>query len=244
MRWGSEAMGDFVWCDLSAYRPDRAAVFYADVLGWHVEPGDYSLAFADGEAVAAIHPMPDPFRRIGMPSFWMSHVGVPCVARTVAAARAEGGRVELENAVGEGGRIALIRDPLGAGFTVYEGTMPPGARERDRSGLRAAHDLHVSDAAAVAGFYGALFGWRLEGAAFVAASGRRIAGVRETTEAERGGFEYWGITFAVDDAGAAARRVEAGGGTLHGPVRAGMCTVLSVADPDGAAFFLVDTDGA
>ncbi|MEL7089406.1 MAG: VOC family protein, partial [Planctomycetota bacterium] len=73
----------FVWCDLSAYRPAQAQAFYADVLGWEIEPDDYAMARADGAPVAALFDMPTKFRDMKMPSFWMSYIAVPSVADTV-----------------------------------------------------------------------------------------------------------------------------------------------------------------
>jgi len=237
-------VNDFIWCDLSAYEPDNAATFYADVLGWRVEQGAYRFAFCGDEPVAALFEMPEFFRRIEMPSFWMSYIQVPSVQKAVEAAKAHGGKVELEDSFEEDGRIALIRDPLGAGFTVYEGTMQAGAFGFARSGLRAAHDLHISDIGAVEGFYRAVFGWTVERgggeAAYFASATQPVARIHETSDAARGGFQYWGITFTVADLNAAARMIESSGGMLYPEMTHAGRRVLSGADSEGAAFFLTE----
>ncbi|MEM6905229.1 MAG: VOC family protein [Pseudomonadota bacterium] len=232
----------FVWCDLSAFQPAEAARFYQGLLGWEVEGGDYAMASAAGAPVAAIYPMPQRFREMGMPSFWMSYIAVASVAETVARARDAGGRIELETRFGKG-EIALVRDPLGAGFTIYEGEMPPGARGHGAPGLRAGHTLMVSSRD-VAGFYGDVFGWDCVEASrgwHLTDGGSPVAELHEVPEAERGGFEYWGVVFSVPDLAEAAQQVLAAGGQTFRTTELSSGPALAAADRDGAAFFLTET---
>ncbi|MEM1163435.1 MAG: VOC family protein, partial [Pseudomonadota bacterium] len=233
----------FVWCDLSAYDTGQAARFYSDLLGWSLS-GEGDATTATGDPVASIYAMPETFRDMGMPSFWMSYIAVPSVEDCVAKARTTGGKVEVEESYGPDGQIALIRDPLGAGFTIYEGPMRAGASDHAEAGTRAGHALLVSSADAVAPFYTEMFGWLpvRQGdhlVAFVDDSGRQHAELHTVPSDDRGGFEYWAIAFTVNDLDAAADHVRANRGSVFGQGQLQSGRSLSVADGDGAAFHLI-----
>ena len=149
------AHGDFIWCDLSAYDPPRAMRFYSDVLNWRWsgadETGTY-LASAASAPVASLYQMPERFMAMGMPSFWMSYIAVDNAAASVERARNLGGKIEIgPDELPGRGRCALIRDPLGAGFTILESE--PGAKPGVAAGQRAGHGLFVSDLSAIKQFY-------------------------------------------------------------------------------------------
>ena len=242
----SEGVGKFIWCDLSAYRPEEAMDFYGKLLGWRFE-GDaqsYYYASSGADAVAGIFDMPAFFRKINMPSFWMSYIQVASVDAAVATATTAGGKVELEDQFGDDGRIALIRDPLGAGFTVYEGAMQPGASGANKPGLRAGHSLHIfrrrrrgepSTAPCSAGEAENWNGARR----FLHPDGHSVAEIYESTSEERGGFEYWGVAFSVSDLDAAEREIAANGGKVFRRADLAQGEAIAAADMDDAAFFAV-----
>jgi len=238
---------EFIWCDLSTFRPDVAAQFYRDVLGWEMDDASdgYRNAFSGGSPVAAIYEMPPFFRKINMPSFWMSYIRVESVVAVVESASKAGGKIELEEDFGDG-KIALIRDSLGAGFTVYEGGMLSGLTGGTHRGSRVGHTLRISSRSAVETFYGTVFGWQMmpEGDGHWSLSnsaGDPMARLVESSDAERGGFEYWEIAFAVDDLRATGRLIEKQGGTVFGETQFDTRKALSVADMDGAAFCITAT---
>ena len=119
------AHGEFIWADLSSYRPDVTRPFYSQIFEWSFD--DYA-ALVSKRPTSGLYQMPQKFIDMGMPSFWMSYIAVDDVEAAVKTAGEMGGKVELGPApfVG-GGEYALIRDPLGAGFTVYNGTALEGA---------------------------------------------------------------------------------------------------------------------
>lgn len=235
------AHGDFIWCDLSAYKPGRATAFYSAVMGWRWSDVNGQRVALNGTVpVAAVYQMPAKFMSMGMPSFWMTYIAVDDVAATVEQAQSLGGKVELgpEEFPG-GGRYALIRDPLGAGFTVLEGEA--GTEASSAPGARAGHALFVSDASAIIPFYEALFGW-----SFGAAS-EGVCGVYRDREllfhchevpdpAIRGKEEFWAVLFSAH--GSASAITKHGGGLMtdldlpEGPA-------VLAHDPDGAAFIVM-----
>ncbi|MEL6282015.1 MAG: VOC family protein [Pseudomonadota bacterium] len=220
--------GGFVWCDLSAFNPSSAQTFYAAVLGWSFSPENegYSIASTDSGAAAGIYEMPAKFRKIGMPSFWMSYIQVADVARTVDAATRRGGKTEIApTRLDDSGSFALIRDPLGAGFTVYDGDMGPGAIGR---GARVRHALYVSEPRAVQDFYRSVFAW----------SDEEMQRVIEAPEDLRGPYEFWGVHFGAEDLDRAEARILEAGGAVTGRFDLTGAPALLAADMDGAAFFV------
>ncbi len=208
----------------------------------------YHIAHAGRTQAAAVFEMPQKFRDMGMPSFWMSYVAVDDAARAVDVATAAGGKVEVGPMEFDAtSRIALIRDPLGAGFTVHEGQGLAPRAEKPAPGQMAWNALYVSDAGAVRDFYRRIFGWEIavepgpDRVLPVRLGGRTVARVHENSEEIRGTFEFWGVRFAVADLRIAREAIlSAGGSVLYempGPWGSGP---ILMADADGAAFFAVD----
>ncbi|MEM8878817.1 MAG: VOC family protein, partial [Pseudomonadota bacterium] len=123
------AHGDFVWCDLSTFDVAGTRDFYGRLFGWSYDRipqpdgSPYDVASINDVPQAGVFEMPEKFQKIGLPSFWMSYIQVDDAAAIVDLARQLGGKVEVGPIpYGEGALVALIRDPLGAGFTVYQGS--------------------------------------------------------------------------------------------------------------------------
>ncbi|MEM9351272.1 MAG: VOC family protein [Pseudomonadota bacterium] len=234
--------GTFVWADLSTFRFEKTQRFYADVMGW---------TFADGVAhtngpVAAIYTMPEKFQSIGMPSFWMSYIAVTDVAEVAERAQTLGGKVELGPVAYDQGQIALVRDPLGAGFTIYSG--PDFAVTASGAAARAGHGLFVSDVGAIRAFYEALFGWRFgsndNGVYPVSLHGEHLFYCHEIPDpAIRGQEEYWAVYFASPDRDVLSRLESAGGAIVaHMDLPEGAAALAR--DPDGGHFvLLLEQDG-
>ena len=244
------AHGDFVWCDLSTFHVAGTRAFYGSLFGWRYETTNqpdgtpYHIASTGGREAAAVFEMPERFQVMGLPSFWMSYIAVDDIDAAVDTARTLGGKVEVEPmAFGDAEQIALVRDPLGAGFTLYQGSGLTPRPAKAAPGQMAWNALYVSDLLAVRTFYEALFGWQIAddpaqpGTATVRnASGTDISAIHEVDDALRGKDQFWGVHFAVADTDAAKADITAAGGQViyedaDGP------TILA-RDADGAAFFI------
>ena len=118
------AKNKFVWTDLSTFDLSVARRDYERIFGWSFTGDDqYDFALDGQTPVAAIFPMPQKMVEINMPSFWMSYVGADDLEGKVKKAHSyKGVVIEVEPThFDEHSRIALVRDPSGAGFTLYEG---------------------------------------------------------------------------------------------------------------------------
>jgi uncharacterized protein len=237
------------WVDTSQPDPDAAVAFYRGVFGWELEDmmppgseGKYFVARLRGRDVAAVGSIPE-----GAPQMaaWNTYIWVESADETAAKAVEAGGTVVMEPFdVMSQGRMAVLTDPEGAAFCVWEAKEHRGAQIVNEPGSLNFNDLHTRDAAAAEAFYGSVFGWRtlgLEGGfAMWTLPGygdhlekgdpemrKRIAEVGAPE-----GFEdvvaslapipddqpdtpaHWGVTFAVDDADAVAAKAAELGGNV------------------------------
>jgi len=227
--------GRFLWADLSTFDLDAAHAFYARMMGWRF---DGYFAHKDDVSVAGLYTMPEKFQAIGMPSFWMSYIGVDNLAASIETASRLGGRVEVGPQPLGAGQFALVRDPLGAGFTLYEGDdMGPSAH---------GHALFVSAGAAVRSFYAALFEWTFGpgfgGIQAIQSNGMTIGHLHEIPDpVQRGTEQYWGVLFGSSDLIRDAQSIEGAGGEIVAETALPEGASLLARDPQGAAFFLVGT---
>lgn len=239
------AHGGFVWCDLSARDIDGTCSFYERLLQWryHTEVApdgsDYRVGYTDNP-VAGVYTMPAKFDAMGLPCFWMSYVEVSSVQTAIETATTLGGKVEVGPITGPNGYlIALIRDPLGAGFTVIEGEGLRPRPDRPKHGDMAWNELYVSDAQAVAAFYRSMFGWTIAKSENgtdrfdVTIGGEICSAISQLPDRVRGKEQFWGIHFAVDDVIAAKSYINS-----HGTILYEDDNTLLARDPDDAAFFL------
>src|SRR3984885_14136502 len=117
--------GGFSWHELSTTDVAAALRFYGELFGWRKGPGHdmgtgmgvYQLFEHGGRQVGGMHAVQGP----STPPAWLSYVQVADADRTVAAAKAAGGRLlhgPME--VPGGSRIALFMDPQGGAFAVQQ----------------------------------------------------------------------------------------------------------------------------
>jgi len=164
------AAGVPCWVETLQPDPGAAVDFYGSLLGWEFSapgampgglPGEYFVAHLDGRAVAGVGALPD----AGGPpaAIWNTHVCVDDADAAVERATSAGGSLVLSplDAPGEGHGAVLV-DPTGAAFSVWEARGRAGAQLVNEPGTWAMSSLHTPDPPAAAAFYGALFGWQAE----------------------------------------------------------------------------------
>lgn len=112
--------GSLVWNELISTDLDASVAFFAEVLGWGAEPFDagggaaYQIFMVDGVGVAGA--MSPPME--GMPSAWGIYFAVEDCDATVARAGELGATVLTPPMDIPVGRMAALRDPTGAVFSV------------------------------------------------------------------------------------------------------------------------------
>jgi predicted enzyme related to lactoylglutathione lyase len=143
---------------------------------------------------------------------------VNSTAQAVAQAKALNGIIEVENTKFNNGNIALIRDPQGAGFTVYDGN-ELYLNKNTKHGSIISTELHVSNIDNVLSFYSQLFNWNLEKInekTYQVKSYQKHIPIKiiELTNKLKGQYEYWVTTIKVDDLKISTKDIINNGGKL------------------------------
>jgi predicted enzyme related to lactoylglutathione lyase len=247
----------FVWYELATTDMEAAKAFYANVLGWSTAgtsaPGSaYTLFTAGNVPIAGLMEMPAKAAAVGAPPQWIGYAGVDDVDDAASRAEKLGGTVHVPPAdVPNVSRFSIVADPQWATFALIKG------RERSHEGSARPcilghvvwHELLAADLDKAFAFYSALFGWQKADARIgpmgmyqeFSAGADTIGGMFK-----RPGnvpVSLWLYYFNVNGIGAAAKRVERGGGQiLDGPLTVpGGARIVHCRDPQGAIFALIDT---
>jgi uncharacterized protein len=115
-------VGCMVWNELATPDPARARDFFAELLGWTIEPEEsgYGVIKNRGALNGGIRPPQD-----GEPTHWLVYFTTAALDETLHKIRDGGGTViagPMETTVG---RVAAVRDPQGAPFALFEGQVDP-----------------------------------------------------------------------------------------------------------------------
>jgi predicted enzyme related to lactoylglutathione lyase len=246
--------GTFSWADVSTTDQPAAKEFYSGLFGWEANDspvGDgvfYSMMQVDGKSVAAVSPQPQPQREAGVPPLWNSYITVESADDAAGKAADLGASVHAPPFdVMDAGRMAVIQDPQGAFFMVWEPRENIGAQLVNGPGQLSWNELASPDVDASVKFYGDLFGWEaepMEGMpqryTVVRNGGRANGGIRELRE-EEGAPPHWLVYLGIDDIDSGLAKVEQlGGKKLAGPIDIGIAKIGIVQDPQGATFALYD----
>lgn len=246
------------WVDTAQPDPDAALGFYGALMGWEFAgpgemPGDplgeYYVARLNGRDVAGISSLPE-----AAPSLpaWMTYVAVASVDAATERACAAGASVVAEPFdAAPAGRMAVLSDPGGAVFCVWEPGRRQGAQVVNQPSAWAMSALSTPDLESAKAFYGAVFGWESEafapGAELFRLPGfvggepeqpvpRDVVAVLAAGE----GDPAWSVDFWIDDARSAAdRATELGGSVIVAPgeTMPGFLNTV-IADPAGAVLSL------
>jgi len=243
--------GQPIWIDLATSDPKGAQAFYAAVLGWTYdvsgpEFGHYAIALRDGVSAAGIGGMPD---GVEMPPAWTVYFGVGSADETVAKATALGAQV-LSPAmdIGDFGRLAVLADPTGAAFGLWQPMSHKGVSIVGEPGAFAWSEVNTRDASADATFYAKLFGLRgevveMQGTPYhmLHAADGPCCGVLQMTSEWGDMPPHWMAYFAVADADAAKATVIAHGGQVpFGPFDSPYGRIIVAMDPQGAAISFIE----
>ncbi|MGW0998037.1 VOC family protein [Streptomyces sp. NPDC002520] len=115
------APGTLGWVELATRDTDRARDFYPTVFGWSVNASKWYTQWGlNGEDFGGMADMGDRFPP-EVPAHWMPYFAVEDLDATAEAAERAGGAVVVAaTPVGDVRRIAVLRDPQGAAFGVYQ----------------------------------------------------------------------------------------------------------------------------
>src|SRR5437868_15338541 len=113
-----------------------------------------------GREVGAASALRDEERQHGVPPHWTSYIAVASADAAVKRAQELGGRVLAPPFdVMDAGRMAVLQDPTGAVFQVWQPNKHIGAKIMNEPGALCWTELTTSDTKAAEAFYTKLFGW-------------------------------------------------------------------------------------
>jgi predicted enzyme related to lactoylglutathione lyase len=231
---------------------EGAKRFYGDVLGWTFgesssEYGNYTQAYADGKAVAAVvPPMPGQEGQ----SQWCLYFASPDAAATARRIREAGGEVLLEPMrVGDFGTMCLAREPSGAVFGVWQAGAHEGFEATATPGAYCWAEVFTREPEQADAFLASVFPYRMKEIQDDAVDFRMfdigedtvLGRMRMTEDFPPEVPSYINVYFAVDDCDAAvARAVELGGILRFGPMSSPFGRFAALSDPQGADFSVID----
>jgi len=260
------------WVATISPEPERAAAFYTELFGWEAEDltdGDASDRFflfkLRGRAVAGAGSTP---QGPGRPAdaAWSTFVAVDSADDAAARVAAAGGSVLMEpfDAL-EAGRVAVLADPAGAVFRVWQPRAAAGAQLINEPCAWSWSQLNTRDPDGARAFYETVFGWKAErfevgGGAITLwsvpgylggepeqpVSRDVVAGMAPMSDdAFPPGFpSHWSIDFWVADVDETAGRAAALGGTVvAAPFDTSIARTAVLADPQRAAFSISRVHG-
>lgn len=119
------APGALSWNELGSPDLEGSARFYGDLLGWTTEPMEAGevpylvIRTADGHINGGIRPPAPP----DTPPFWLAYFATAGLDASVDQVTALAGRVLIEPIDIGVARIAVVQDPQGAVFALYDGSL-------------------------------------------------------------------------------------------------------------------------
>ncbi|MFN2581449.1 MAG: VOC family protein [Candidatus Dormibacteria bacterium] len=242
------------WLDLSSQDPAGSRDFYTKLFGWTVDIADdpqyggYGMFKVDGNEIAGVGAAMNPQQ----PTAWTVYVIVDDADAAVGRIQQAGGNVIAPPFdVGDQGRMAIVSDPAGAVFGLWQGIKMFGWETYGVTGAVCWSELTSQDFAKAKPFYADVFGWVARDAAVSTPDMQytTFALDAEDQQGFAGGMQapptmpagtpsYWQAYFAVDNADAsAARAKELGGVVMVEPTdipNTGRFAIIR--DPQGGVF--------
>ena len=248
-----ELLGSFVWCELMTTDMAGAESFYRNVVGWNPAPfapdGSY-IVFnkPGGSGAGGMMLLPESAKQMGAPPHWLMYVGTPDVDATAMRVAQFGGRVlKQPTDIPNTGRFAVVSDPTGAMFGLYQPAASMAGQTRGPQGLGdfSWFELYTPNPDAAWRFYSTLFGWEQTSAMDMGEMGvyqmfGRGGGIPNggIMQPPPGAPAAWMPYAMVKDAKAAAAAAIANGGQIvNGPMEVpGGDWIAQGIDPQGAMF--------
>lgn len=247
--------GTFCWIELGTSVGEEGKKFYTQLFGWDFEdhpmgPGMvYTILRLGGKDVGALYELMPEMKAQGVPPHWMSYVAVANADETAEKAKAAGATIIKEPFdVFTLGRMAVIQDPAGAVFSIWQAKDNKGAGVTNVPGSFCWNELMTTDTAKAGDFYSNVFGWTknvmnfgpMEYTMFINGD-RPNGGMFEITPDMGPIPSNWLVYFAVDDCDAKVQKAtELGAAVVKGAEdipSIGRFAILT--DPQGAAFAII-----
>jgi predicted enzyme related to lactoylglutathione lyase len=249
------APGMFCWFELGTSDSDAAKKFYSKLFGWTANdmPAGpdmvYTMLQRDEKDIGAMYSLSEAHKSQGVPPHWLTYISVASADESAAKAKELGGTVIMDPFdVFDAGRMALVEDPTGAKFAIWQANNSIGARLKDEPNSFCWSELATRDTAKATEFYTRLFGWDTKVSDMGPMTytefindGTAIGGMLPIAPEWGDVPANWMGYVSVDDCDGIADEAKALGAEIKSPPmdipHAGRFAVIQ--DPQGAAFAII-----
>jgi len=244
----SHKPGMLCFADLCASDLSAARGFYGELFGWSFDAlrsadgRNAALALRDGKLVCAVAELMPAQRAQRLTARWTCHFAVTSAVEAAQRGADSGARLLAPPfSLGAAGELAVVADPFGAQFGLWQGNRRIGAEALGEPGALTWAELETHDIRAAGNFYGAIFGWSrqalkrgTESYTVFNAGDRGAAGMAHA-QIEPARWTPW---FEVADCDEAVQRAIQLGGQLVSAPRALPLVgrLAALRDPEGARF--------
>ena len=246
--------GSFSWIELATTDQNGAKSFYTSLFGWDVIDNPigpeevYSIFQVDGANVGAAYTLRPDQRSQGVPPHWLLYIATANADDTVARAKELGANI-IHPAfdVMDMGRMAVIQDPTGTVFAVWQAYKSEGLGVAGEINTLSWADLSTNDVDTAKKFYEGLFNWKIEagekdstGYLHIKNGDAMIGGMPPSKYRDPGTPPFWMIYFAVTDCDAVTAKAQQLGGAVYMPpsTMEDVLRIAILADPHGGVFAL------
>ncbi len=203
----------------------------------------------NGRNVAAAYQLSPGMIAEGVPPHWVIYFAVDSADETTARAKSLRAAVIMEPMdVMDVGRMAVLRDPSGAVFSLWQARRHKGFGVANEVNSLLWSELATRDLAGSRDFYTKLFGWEAQGhpsspGSYLVCSKGEVGfgGIMQMTAEWGETPAHWSCYFWVDDCDRSVANIKELGGTvcvdpwdIQGVGRIAACS-----DPQGATFYLI-----
>ncbi|HEY5835728.1 VOC family protein [Streptomyces sp.] len=242
------------WVDAMFSDLEGAKHFYGDVLGWTFgesagEYGNYTQAYSEGKAVAAVVP---PMPGAEGQSAWCLYLASRDAAATAEKVKAAGGELLMEPMqVGDFGTMALAKEPSGAVLGVWQAGRHQGFEKRGEPGSYVWAEIFTRDPDKTDAFLPKVFPYKVQKMADEHID-FKVFRIGDNANPALGRMKmgedfppdmtsYVNVYFAVADCDAAVKRaVDRGAKLQFGPMDTPYGRFAAITDPQGANFSVID----
>jgi len=244
--------GEFCWMELATSDQNAAKKFYGSLFGWTANDmpmgpdGVYTIFRVDGRDCAAAYTLMAQERAQNIPPHWNFYIAVENADAAAAKAASLGATIVAPAFdVFTAGRMAVLQDPTGAHFIVWQAKDNAGIGVSGEPGTFCWADLSTPDRDRAAKFYSALFGWKItpgqdkddpNGYLHIQNGETMIGGIQTSAGRNAQAPAHWLIYWYVNDVDASAKKAKDMGATFYLPPTTieGVGRMAVMADPQGA----------
>jgi uncharacterized protein len=249
--------GDFCWMELATTDHAAAKKFYSELFAWSftefpISPDElYTMFKVDGRDVGAAYSLGAEQQKQGIPAHWNLYVAVGNADAAVSRAVKVGAKLLAPPLdVFDVGRMAVLEDPTGAAFSLWQAKRHVGFGIKGVPGTFCVADLSTPEQEVASRFYGQLFGWRIgkedeepgHNYYHLFNHDEFIGGILPPGFRDPAAPPYWQIYLQVSDCHAIAAKAKNLGAQLFMPPTPieDLGRMAELADPQGALFAIFE----